>query len=724
MSEQQAPSTALAPVGLLCEFLAAPEHVYIGARTPHFCWVMRDAECDARQSGYQILVTTELEHLAADRADLWDSGQVDTSDSSAAFFVRYAGKPLRSFEFCHWKVRSWNHRGECSPYSAPQTFLLGKLEAPHSTARAALECLEIEPQQIVRKAFGHYFVSFPRAAFGTLEFELPEGFVAEGVKIVLGERCRGDRVWRHSEEDDLEGGEHIVAFETTMEFRGDRFTPLDLPAIDSPGAAPLPRGLKGILPFRYVEVRNFPLELQAKHLRQLAVIYPFNEDAAHFESSDDALNDVWELCKYTIKATSAFGIYVDGNRERLPYEADAYINQLGHYCCDREYAIARFTHEYLLKHPTWPTEWQLHSVLMAWEDYRYTGDATSLAAHYTDLRAKTLKALAREDGLISTETGLVSDEVLASIHMKRPLRDITDWPPSERFDFDMRPVNTVVNAFHYRALVLLGRIADVLQRGEDAEEFRQRAQRVRESAMVRLYDPDRGLFLDGEDSPNCSLHANLFPLALGMVDAERRDRIVEFVISRGMGCSVYAAQYLVEGLYRAGADDAALALLSSTAERSWAHMSRDVGSTIALEAWDQRFKPNLDWSHAWGAAPANLIPRWLMGVRPLEAGFRKFLIEPRPGGLTTASLTMPTIRGSVSIRFNNDPGESFRLELDLPANTEARVGLPAPRGTDPAVFLDGTAIDFEADLRTVWVDGVGSGRHILSCQRRGAANLF
>lgn len=36
----------------------------------------------------------------------------------------------------------------------------------------------------------------------------------------------------------------------------------------------------------------------------------------------------------------------------MPYEGDAYINQLSHDGVDREYALARYTHEYLIQNPT------------------------------------------------------------------------------------------------------------------------------------------------------------------------------------------------------------------------------------------------------------------------------------------------------------------------------------------------------------------------------------
>lgn len=79
---------------------------------------------------------------------------------------------------------------------------------------------------------------------------------------------------------------------------------------------------------------------------------PFDDAASSFACSDPALVEVWDLCKHSIKATSFLGLYVDGDRERIPYEADAFINQLCHYGVDAHSATGRFTHEHLLAHPT------------------------------------------------------------------------------------------------------------------------------------------------------------------------------------------------------------------------------------------------------------------------------------------------------------------------------------------------------------------------------------
>ncbi|HSV99199.1 MAG TPA: trehalase family glycosidase [Sedimentisphaerales bacterium] len=409
-----------------------------------------------------------------------------------------------------------------------------------------------------------------------------------------------------------------------------------------PQAIKMPASVGEVMPFRYCEIVNSPSEIDSSSIRQIVVHYPFDDDASRFVCSDPVLNDVWKLCKYSIKATSFCGVYVDGDRERIPYEGDAYINQLCHYSVDREYTMARYSHEYLITHATWPTEWILHSVLMAWADYLYTGDTDSLSHFYDDLKAKTLLALAREDGLISTQTGLVTKEVLASIHLNGNLRDLVDWPHGnilglqggygETDDFEFKPINTVVNAFHYRVLVLMSRMAAAIEKQDDAARFSQAAEKVRRSFNDKLFDKTKGVYVDGEDSTHSALHANMFPLAFGLVPPERVRSVADFIKSRGMVCSVYGSQYLLEALYEADEGDFALRLMTDrSSDRSWPHMIYNVGTTITLEAWDNKYKPNQDWNHAWGAVPGQHHSAVSDGHSTDRAGLREGA-DQTPGG--------------------------------------------------------------------------------------------
>src|SRR5690606_32027752 len=101
---------------------------------------------------------------------------------------------------------------------------------------------------------------------------------------------------------------------------------------------------------------------------------------------------------------------------------------------------------------------------------------------------------------------------------------------------------------------------------------------------------------------------------------ERMGSVVAYVKSRGMACSVYPAQYLLEGLFEAREAEHAIGLMTDGALRSWGNMLAK-GATLTWEAWDQSLKPNQDWNHAWATAPVNVIARYVLGVRPLEPGY-------------------------------------------------------------------------------------------------------
>jgi len=706
-----------APSGLMCELMARPELTAVLDAQPEFGWVVNSQLPDDAQSAYQILVSSEHKLLDKNTGDLWDTGKTASTQQAN---IEYAGRPLVSNDAYFWKVRTWNKNDQVSPYSQTQTFRTAELNSSYATTRYPLVEEQVKPVRAIRKADGHYFIDFGKAAFGTVALTLTSPETGKEVEIHLGEVTAGDDSIAREP-----GGSRRYRMITLKLNHGTHTYRVAIAADrrnTGPQSIKMPDYIGEVMPFRYCEVVNSPSTLDQSSIRQITVHYPFDEDESHFTSSNPVLNDVWELCKYSIKATSFCGVYIDGDRERIPYEADAYINQLCHYCVDREYTMARHTHEYLILHPTWPTEWILHSVLMAWADYMYTGNTESIEHFYEDLKAKTLLSLAREDGLISTQTGLVTDEVLQSIHSGGKLRDIVDWPHGnilglkggygETDDFEFKPVNTVVNAFAYRAFLLMSRMAKTLGKEADAQRYTEAAERIKRSFNDKLLDKAKGIYVDGEGSTHSALHANMFPLAFELVPPEYVDSVARFVKSRGMVCSVYGSQCLLEALYAAGLDDYALQLMTDRgSDRSWPHMIYDVGTTITLEAWDNKYKPNQDWNHAWGAAPANIIPRCLMGVRPIEPGFAKVQIKPQIGNLRQASLNLPTIRGTIGVDITAAQAESFVLNVNLPANTRAVVFLPRLGSTSRDVLMDGKRVAGTLNGEFVVVDDVGSGRH-------------
>jgi alpha-L-rhamnosidase len=543
--------------------------------------------------------------------------------------------------------------------------------------------------QISKTESGVFVVDFGRVAFGNIRLAPPAA--AKGSIVVhFGESSADGRVNReppgtvryHTARVELDGTRQVVAAPPV----DDRNTRTKIPP-----AILTPPEWGVVLPFRWVEIEGWEGELLPEHIiRQSAFASTWDDDAASFESSDETLNQIWDLCRYSIKATTFAGVYVDGDRERIPYEADAYLNQLSHYYTDHDVQMARDTIDHLLKYGTWPSEWAPHMVFMVHADWMQTGDVQWMAGRYETLKSKTLADRKGADGLIASNEKQIKRD------------DIVDWPPNERDGYVFTERNTVVNAFYLRAMALMGEMARALGKDEEAAEFEAAVRANQPIFQQTFFDSSAGLYRDGINTDHHSLHANLFPLAFGLAPEGTREQIAGWLAGRGMACSVYAAQYLMEGLFENGADRQAVELMLAKSDRSWRHMVES-GTTISWEAWDQKYKPNQDWNHAWGAAPANLLPRYILGVQPLTPGWETILIRPSTGGLDYARGKVPTPCGPLFIEWENS--DTFVLSVKLPEGMGARVELPMV-GNASSVFCDGQLIK-AAHVRDRWVvDGI------------------
>jgi hypothetical protein len=675
------------PSGLMVELIRQPEKVKIMDLKPKFSWIVPVSA--KSQTSFQVLVSSASEKLTEDYGDIWDSRKTPGSNSSC---VEFGGGELKPNTTYFWKVRIWNSRDMPSHYSDIQQFSTGDPDGYHSTSNR-FEYVFNKPVGVVKFAEGHWLFDFGKDAFGTLLFRTSAD-MNDTLVVHLGEKLSVSGTI-----DRNPGG--LIRYQKVIlpltHMKKEHVLSL-IPDARNTGQAAihLPDTIGVVMPFRYAEIENYPKKMMPSDVIQRAVNYFFDDNSSSFTSSDTTLNQVWDICKYSMKTTSFAGIYVDGDRERIPYEADAYINQLGHYYTDREYSMGRVTNEYFIHHPTWPTEWVLHTVPLFYNDFMFTGDIESAKEFYDELKQKTLFMLDRGDGLISS--GRVNDEIMKSIGFadeKERIRDIVDWPPAqkdtgwklagsngERDGYDMTEINTVVNAFYYHGLVLMSKLSGYLGNREDSIFFSTKALKTCFSFNEKLFDKLHGIYIDGEGSLHSSLHANMIALAFGLVPEEYIKSVAAFIRSRGMACSVYGSQYLLQALYNAGEGQYALDLLTSAGDRSWYNMIRS-GSTITMEAWDMKYKPNSDWNHAWGAAPANIIPGFLWGITPSEPGFAKAAIKPQLGNLKYSKITIPTIRGSIVAEFRLK-GIAKEYFITIPANMKCDFILP---GTSKVIPL-------------------------------------
>lgn len=108
---------------LKCENLQNP--LGIDKTTPHLSWKVQSNKNGTKQKTFQILVASELSFLDEDKADLWNSGKVE---SSASILVPYQGKTLNSGLAAYWKVRIWDEAGNVSSWSNIAEFSIGLLK--------------------------------------------------------------------------------------------------------------------------------------------------------------------------------------------------------------------------------------------------------------------------------------------------------------------------------------------------------------------------------------------------------------------------------------------------------------------------------------------------------------------------------------------------------------------------------------------------------------------
>lgn len=701
-------SQNVAPSGLLCNLLGHPELSVITDNHPGFGWIVNAGVKEDYQTAYQIQVATSPSLLQEDHPDLWNSGKILSAQS---INVPYQGKNILPCQAYWWRVRNWDKTDKVSTWSQVQQFNTSDFNEARQWPgesnwveladkngkkfwtfenREPISFHDVAPQRVAVLTNGNIFYDFGKDAFAFLTFDIlydPNVMSNDSLELSVGEKVIGDSI------DEKPGGSIIYrAYKIGLK-KGTNSYILNIPRFVAkyPHSQVMPAQMPEVIPFRYCIVQSKP-GMTISRVTQKALYVLYDPDASSFSCSDDRVNAIYDMCKYSTIANTFNGDYANSERERMMYEADCYIQQMDHYAIDRNFTTARYSLENLIYHASWPTEWIMHSVLMAWADYLYTGNTDVIKTYYDDLKAKTLMQLETPEGLISSRTGLQTRSFLKSIHFDvdsssewgRMIQDIVDWPDGrqgiypngETDNYEFKDYNTVVNSFYYHCLNLMAKMSRAINKNEDAEMFEAKAKKVKTIFNEDFFDKNNKIYIDGINSRHSSLQANMFPLAFGLVPDEYKASVVNYVKSKWMACGVYGANYLMEALYNARQGDYALELMTNDSDRGWLNMIR-VGATMTTEAWDQKYMPDYySWNHAWSASPVHIISRRLMGIQPAEPGFGKIIIKPQPGDLKWVKIKLPTIRGDIEVSLNQKPGSSFELNITIPANTTAKVYLP------------------------------------------------
>lgn len=492
------------------------------------------------------------------------------------------------------------------------------------------ELILLEPKSIKNVSEDNYIIDFGREVVASLKLTGPtkDGFV----EIRLGEEMLDDE---------------NVRFE--MRTRNCyqelwRFSGIDGETLEN----------FGFRAFRYAQVIGYKGILTKDKIQARTINRPFNWTDSDFKCSNADLVKVWNLCKNSIAWTS-LDVYMDcPSRERIAYEADGYITMLAHFGVENNIAIARRNLEYQINHPTWPCEWRLMTIPLFYEYLMQSGDYDTVEKYYSRLINECSFIYLLKDGLIP----------------EFPMLTLIDWPRVFYAEYERGSCCTVPNAYTYNALVKLGQIAELLGKKGDAEQYKLLAAEMKTAFNEHLFNSEQGLYRDNIDSNHCSFHSTMFALCFDLVPPERVQTCLDFIIDSGMVCSLFAAHFYLEALCKHNRSDVAIKLMTSGGTNSWLKMIES-GATVTTEIWNPTqtdYEYVCSWAHPWGASPANIISRYIFGLRPIKPGWKEFCFEPQPGNLEYGILTISTPRGKHTASFKQENG-NCKKEL-LSTNSE------------------------------------------------------
>ncbi len=106
----------------------------------------------------------------------------------------------------------------------------------------------------------------------------------------------------------------------------------------------------------------------------------------------------------------------------------------------------------------------------------------------------------------------------------------------------------------------------------------------------------------------------------------------------------------------------------------------DRGATTVWERWDgvdADGVPHDSLNHYSKGAVVSFLHRYTAGIQPVDPAYRRFRVQPRPGGgLTAAEATHESPYGRITSAWHLDGDGALTLRVVVPAGTEAEVVLP------------------------------------------------
>ncbi|KAI0110934.1 Six-hairpin glycosidase-like protein [Nemania sp. FL0031] len=155
--------------------------------------------------------------------------------------------------------------------------------------------------------------------------------------------------------------------------------------------------------------------------------------------------------------------------------------------------------------------------------------------------------------------------------------------------------------------------------------------------------------------------------------------VVESGFQRGI--SPFASAYHLRAALDSKNGTSALELLNTL----WLPMVDESNANYTGTMWeyvDAEGRPGLGITtslcHGWSAGPTAELSKYVLGVMPTRPGWVEFRIAPLTLGLKAAEGKVPTIKGSIYVKWDFDERGLLSVVVDAPGGTRGTIYLPEP----------------------------------------------
>lgn len=303
--------------------------------------------------------------------------------------------------------------------------------------------------------------------------------------------------------------------------------------------------------------------------------------------------------------------------------------------------------------------WSDAAVWVPWALYEHDGDVARLRQLYDlmALHASSVADVLQEDG--TWGTGF----------------QFGDWldpaAPPEDAAAAITPTPIVATASAFRTFDIMRRAANALGRFHDVDHYTTLSARVR--------DGFRSAYVDhGVMSPATPTGYTL-AIAFGILEGEELEvagnQLATLVRANGhrIATGFAGTPFITDALTRTGHVADAYELLLQRACPSWLYPVT-MGATTVWERWDSKLPDGsvnpggmTSFNHYALGSVADWIHRTVGGVAPLEPGYRRVLVAPRPDErLTWCETSLRSPAGDIVVRWEIR-GDELSLHAELPA---------------------------------------------------------